>query len=52
MDTRTRLLDGFEAQLLDAGYLGVSTAELAQQAGIQRPSLYHHFPNGKHQLFS
>ena len=52
MDTRTRLLDGFEAQLLDEGYLGVSTAELAQQAGIQRPSLYHHFPDGKQQLFT
>lgn len=50
--TRDRLLDGFEAQLLEAGYLGISTAALAAQVGIRRPSLYHHFPAGKEQLFS
>ena len=51
-DTRERLLDGFEAQLLDAGYLGISTNALATAAGIRRPSLYHHFPGGKEQIFS
>ncbi len=51
-NTRQRLLDGFEGQLLDSGYRGISTAALAEQAGIRRPSLYHHFPAGKEQLFS
>ena len=51
-DTRERLLDGFEGQLLDSGYLGISTAKLAAAVGIRRPSLYHHFPAGKEQLFS
>ena len=52
LDTRERLLDGFEGQLLDSGYLGISTARLAAEVGIRRPSLYHHFPAGKEQLFS
>ena len=51
-NTRQRLLDGFEKQLLDSGYLGISTAALAEEVGIQRPSLYHHFPGGKEQLYS
>ena len=33
------------------GYLGISTASLAADVGIRRPSLYHHFPDGKEQLF-
>lgn len=51
-DTRERLLDGFEEQLLDAGYVGISTNTLAASVGIRRPSLYHHFPDGKEQLYA
>lgn len=32
------------------GYHGVGVAEILQQAGVPKGSLYHHFPNGKSDL--
>lgn len=51
-DTRERLLDGFAEQLLERGYRGTSLEALAKAVDIRRPSLYHHFPGGKEQLYT
>lgn len=50
--TRELILDGFADQLLESGYRGVSLKTIADAVGIQRPSLYHHFPEGKEQIYS
>ncbi|NPC97009.1 TetR/AcrR family transcriptional regulator [Nocardioides sp. zg-DK7169] len=50
-DTRTQVLDAFAAQLATLGYAGVSLSAVAREAGIQKPSLYHHFPQGKESLY-
>ena len=50
--TRTRILDGFADQLLESGYRGISLRAITDSIGIQRPSLYHHFPNGKEQVYA
>jgi AcrR family transcriptional regulator len=51
-DTRERILDGFTDQLLEVGYLGISLDRITTAIGIRRPSLYHHFPGGKEQLYT
>lgn len=51
-DTRERILAGFTEQLLEVGYLGISLDRITAAIGIRRPSLYHHFPHGKEQLFT
>lgn len=51
-NTRERILAGFSEQLLDDGYLGISLDRITSEIGIQRPSLYHHFPDGKEQIFA
>lgn len=51
-NTRQLILDGFTDQLLESGYRGVSMKEITDAVGIQRPSLYHHFPDGKEQLYT
>jgi AcrR family transcriptional regulator len=51
-NTREQILDGFADQLLESGYRGISLKEITEAAGIQRPSLYHHFPNGKEQIYT
>lgn len=51
-DTRERILAGFADQLLDTGWDGISLDHLATAIGIRRPSLYHHFPGGKEELFT
>lgn len=50
--TKERILDGFAEQLLDAGYRGISLQAITDQAGIKRPSMYHHFPGGKEQIYT
>ncbi len=49
--TRERILDRFTDQLLDAGYRGISMRRVAEEVGIRRPSIYHHFPGGKEEVF-
>lgn len=51
-DTRERILAGFTEQLLEVGYLGISLDRITAAIGIRRPSLYHHFPDGKEQLYA
>jgi AcrR family transcriptional regulator len=51
-NTRNKILDGFADQLLEWGYRGVSLRHVTDAVGIQRPSLYHHFPKGKEQLYT
>lgn len=49
--TRERILDGFSDQLLEYGYRGISLQSITDAVGIKRPSLYHHFPEGKEQIY-
>ena len=51
-NTREQILDGFADQLLESGYRGVSLKTITEAIGIQRPSLYHHFPEGKEQIYA
>ena len=51
-NTREQVLDSFADQLLESGYRGVSMKAISDTVGIQRPSLYHHFPDGKEQLYT
>lgn len=51
-NTKEQILDGFADQLLESGYKGISLAEIATSIGIKRPSLYHHFPDGKEQIYT
>ena len=51
-DTRALILDAFAAQLAAAGYPGVSLVAVAREAGIRKPSVYHHFPGGKEEVFT
>jgi AcrR family transcriptional regulator len=48
--TRARALEAADALLHEHGYLGVSMEAIAEQVGIRKASLYHHFPNGKDQI--
>lgn len=50
--TREQILDSFADQLLEAGYRGISMKAISDTVGIRRPSLYHHFPDGKEQLYT
>jgi AcrR family transcriptional regulator len=48
--TRARALDAADGLLHQHGYLGVSMDSIADQIGIRKASLYHHFPDGKDQI--
>lgn len=50
--TKQKILDGFADQLLEYGYRGISLKTITEAAGIKRPSLYHHFPDGKEQIYA
>lgn len=50
--TRERIIDGFADQLLEYGYRGISLQAVTEAVGIKRPSMYHHFPDGKEQIYS
>lgn len=45
MNTYDRILDVAEDVFARYGYLGARIDDIAQQVGIRRPSLFHHFPN-------
>jgi AcrR family transcriptional regulator len=49
-NTRARALDAADTLLHEHGYLGVSMDAIADQVGIRKASLYHHFPDGKDQI--
>jgi len=51
-DTRSRLKQVFAAHLARHGYAGVSLHAVAAESGIKKPSLYHHFPGGKDELYA
>ena len=51
-DTRALILDAFADQLAAAGYPGISLVGVARTAGIQKPSMYHHFPGGKEEMYT
>ncbi|MFF5177134.1 TetR/AcrR family transcriptional regulator [Micromonospora sp. NPDC000316] len=51
-DTRSQIVDAFSEQLAVVGYQGVSLVGVARAVGIQKPSIYHHFPGGKEELYS
>jgi AcrR family transcriptional regulator len=41
---RTRLLDATVSSLLELGYAGTTTVEIARRAGVSRGAQLHHFP--------
>jgi AcrR family transcriptional regulator len=49
-DTRSRAIEAADALLHQHGYLGVSMEAIAEQVGVRKASLYHHFPAGKDQI--
>lgn len=51
-DTRTQIMDAFGDQLSATGYPGISLVGVARTVGIQKPSIYHHFPGGKEDLYA
>ena len=50
-DTRGQIMDAFADQLATTGYSGISLVGVARTAGIQKPSVYHHFPGGKEEIY-
>ena len=48
---RLSILENAEALFREHGYKPVSLADIARAVGIRKPSIYHHFPEGKEQLF-
>lgn len=51
-DTRSGIMDAFAEQLAAGGYQGISLVGVARTVGIQKPSIYHHFPGGKEELYT
>ncbi|WP_416903405.1 TetR/AcrR family transcriptional regulator [Micromonospora echinospora] len=51
-DTRSQIMNAFGEQLAAAGYPGISLVGVARSVGIQKPSIYHHFPGGKEELYA
>ncbi len=50
-DTRTQIMKAFADQLAATGYAGISLVGVAGDVGIRKPSIYHHFPGGKEDLY-
>lgn len=48
---RDRVLSVAEQLFSDRGYKAVTLRDIADELGIRQASLYHHFPNGKEELF-
>src|SRR4051812_16268612 len=45
MDTRKRLLDVALTLFASRGYEAVGVQEIVEEAGVTKPTLYHHFAN-------
>ncbi|MFF2267377.1 TetR/AcrR family transcriptional regulator [Cellulosimicrobium cellulans] len=50
--TRDQILDAFADQLATVGFAGISLVGVAKTVGIQKPSMYHHFPGGKEEIYT
>lgn len=48
--TRSRAVVAAERLLAERGYLGLSMQQVAEDTGIKKATLYHHFPGGKDEL--
>jgi TetR/AcrR family transcriptional regulator, cholesterol catabolism regulator len=48
---RGRVIRVAEELFSDRGYKAVTLRDIAEALGIRQASLYHHFPNGKEELF-
>ncbi len=51
-ESRDRILDGAEQLFSKRGYNAVSLLDVAKAVHMRKPSLYHHFPGGKEELFT
>jgi AcrR family transcriptional regulator len=51
MERREEILDHAEQLFRIDGFKGVTLGQIAQSVGIRKPSMYHHFPGGKEELF-
>ncbi|MDA3947900.1 MAG: TetR/AcrR family transcriptional regulator [Spirochaeta sp.] len=50
-NSRNKILDAAETLFREHGFHAVSLFDVAAAVGIRKPSLYHHFPKGKEELF-
>jgi AcrR family transcriptional regulator len=50
-DRKTYLLDAAERLFREHSFNDVSLGQLAREVGIRKPTIYHHFPGGKEELF-
>ena len=48
---RERVLAAAEGLFGERGYRGVTLGDVAEELGMRKPSLYHHAPGGKEQLY-
>jgi TetR/AcrR family transcriptional regulator, cholesterol catabolism regulator len=48
---RDRVISVAEHLFSDRGYKAVTLRDISDELGIRQASLYHHFPNGKEELF-
>ena len=48
--SKDEVLDRLMSAFRDKGYDGASLAELSEATGLQKSSLYHHFPGGKSEM--
>ena len=48
---RQRVLAAAEGLFGERGYRGVTLGDVAEELGMRKPSLYHHAPGGKEQLY-
>lgn len=48
---RERVLAVAEGLFGERGYMGVTLGDVAEALGMRKPSLYHHVPGGKEQLY-
>jgi AcrR family transcriptional regulator len=50
--SRTRLIDTALRLFVDQGYEATPVSQILDEAGMARGALYHHFPDGKKELFA
>jgi AcrR family transcriptional regulator len=51
-DSREKILDTAESLFANRGYSAVALRDIASPMCLKHPSLYHHFPGGKEELFA
>lgn len=50
-EARQHLIQIARKHFLEKGLVGVAIKDIAKDAGIRHPTLYHHFPKGKEELY-